>query len=176
MRKLAAFCLVFMLGLTAAHTAFSQDPARPEVHFYRLDFVLQELGDDGKPVNNRSYSATVSTEPAERCSIRSGTRIPLVTGDDKGTKQIQYIDLGVSIDIQRLHEVNHQLAMSVVAEISSLGAPVPQANQDDPVIRQTKGQNTILAAPGKATNIVFTSDNLDNKGRMQLTVTVTPLG
>src|SRR5713226_2431533 len=112
-----ATTLVFCL-LTATCTLVAQENDRtngktkviesPEtvqvpVHYYRLNFVIEELGTDGKPTNSRTYSSVVSTDPTEqeRGTIRTGSRIPIVTGalhgstgDGKLEFQYQYLDVG----------------------------------------------------------------------------------
>ena len=150
--------------------------------------MIQELGSDGKPTNSRTYSTIVSTDRTEHTSaIRTGSRMPIVTGALHGTSgdgkcefQYQYLDVGVNIDTQNVHEIGNQLAVYLKAEISSLAAPASPAPAtgselaNDPVIRQNSWFAPVVIPIGKAT-VVFSSDALESKGGMQLVVTVTPV-
>jgi hypothetical protein len=116
MRRITLVCFL-LLTLPVANKAFAQDvpkpaenpkPVEPAAHYYHLEFSIQELGADGKPTNSRGYSTTVSTDLHSRSwSIRTGSRIPIVTGALRGPTeageskleyQYQYIDVGVNID------------------------------------------------------------------------------
>ncbi len=196
MRKITALCSLLLVVPALAVCVSAQDSSKapeaakspePPAHYYHLDFVLQEVGADGKPTNARSYSATVSTGRDQRFSaIRTGLRVPVITGalhgpttpgDSKLEYQYQYIDVGVNIDTQDVHEVGHQLAISLKAEVSSLAdgaASSVTGLPNDPVIRQNMWQASVLIPVGKAT-VVFSSDALDSKGSMQLVVTATLL-
>jgi hypothetical protein len=173
MRKIAILRLVLLFVPLLAVPVFAQEThaQAPEAHFYHLDFVVKELGDDGKVVNSRTYLTTISTEGMS--SVRTGTKIPLRT-NDKGEIKINYIDIGVNIDCQRVHESAEGLAMQISAEISSLATPIGTGNTPDPIIRQNRWQSTTVLPIGKP-SIVFSSDNLENKGKMQVEVTATPM-
>jgi hypothetical protein len=188
MRKSLALASLLLLVPAIAHAALAQTASEPAKaieppHYFHLDFVVQEVDASGKPTNSRSYSTTVSTDPRDSPTIiRAGSRIPLITGSDKGGggQQYQYIDIGVNIDARSAHEVGRMLALNVSAEISSVAAKVNFPGPDslitsgDPVIRQNKWQSYVLVPTGKAT-VIFDSDNLEDKGKMQLVITATPL-
>lgn len=199
MRKFTiAGCLLLLipalvLRAGAQDTAKAPDtpaPPEPPAHYYHLEYVVQELGSDGKPTNSRTYSTIVSTERAQHFSaIRTGSRVPIVTGalhgptgEAKGAElefQYQYLDVGVSIDSQNVREVGSQLALYVKAEISSLADSPPSTASasglvNDPVIRQNMWQAPVVIPIGKAT-VIFSSDALENKGGMHLVLTATPL-
>jgi len=190
MRKLALiWCLAF-LTISFGQRSFAQEstPA-PEptkasqapAHFYHLDFVVQELGADGKPANSRSYTAIVSTDSRDHgTSIRTGSKIPIATGSYSAgasqalvNTQYQYVDVGVNIDAHNTREIGRQLSLDLIAEVSSV-APTNDASIHQPVIRQNKWQASILIPIGKAT-VVFTSDSLDSKSSMQVVMTATAL-
>src|SRR5580692_2815282 len=88
------------------------DTVQAPVHYYRLNFAIEETDADGKPTNSRSYSITVSTDPRETDGkIRTGSRIPIATGsirssgvDGKLDFQYQYLDVGVNIDTRQVRE------------------------------------------------------------------------
>jgi hypothetical protein len=189
MRKLTLiFC--FLVLVSFGRTAFAQDPPNAQeqakapdaaAHFYHLDFVVQEMGADGKPTNSRTYTSTVSTGPRDRgASIRTGSRIPVPTGASSANEsqalvntQFQYVDVGVNIDARNAREAGRQLSLDLNADISSI-APTMDPRVRQPVIRQNKWQASVLIPIGKPT-IVFTSDSLDSKGSMQVVMTATAL-
>jgi hypothetical protein len=188
MRKLALICCLAFLTMSFGQRSFAQEstpapepnkaPQMP-VHFYHLDFVVQEMGADGKPANSRSYTATVSTDSHDHgTSIRTGSKIPIATGSSGSgpalvNTQWQYIDVGVNLDVRNTHEIGRQLSLDLVAEVTSVGSTT-DASLHQPVIRQNKWQASVLIPIGKAT-VVFTSDSLDNKGSMQVVATATAL-
>ena len=182
MRKITStICLLILASFGC--TVFAQDPQNateqakaPEAaaHFYHLDFVVQEIGADGKPANSRTYTTTVSTGPRDRgASIRTLSRIPVVSGEAQGNAQFQYVDVGVNIDARNAKEIGRDLFIDLNADISSI-APTIDQHLHQPVIRQNKWQASVLIPVGKAT-VVFTSDSLDSKGSMQVVVTATAL-
>jgi hypothetical protein len=190
MRKIAISCLL-LLTLPFSAGAFAQDELQnktPETangaaldrivpeqpHYYHLDLVVKELGEDGKPVNSRTYSCTVSTARGERDSVRIGSRIPILTASDEKNAQFQYQDVGVSFDVNEVREAEGKVAMNLLAQISSLGASAQIAGVSEPVIRQNRWQAPVLIPIGKPT-VVFTSDDTDSKGGMQVVVTATLL-
>jgi hypothetical protein len=193
MRKITIFCCLLLLTLPFGHRTPAQDagnapqaakaqdtakPPAPPVHYYHLDFVVEEVGSDGKPVNSRTYSTTVNTSsPRGGMSIRTGSRIPISTGSFNDGKtqnmQFQYENVGVYIDVGEAHEIDRELALNVSTELTSLAAAAdPDTRQ--PVIRENKWQAPILIPIGKP-SVVFTSDSLDSKGSTRVVVTATLL-
>src|SRR5215469_15187537 len=94
-RLILVFCLVISASAAGRYglaqddtktgsTAKTQDAAKTleaPSHYYHLDFVIQELGADGKPVNSRSYSTDVNTRPhGDTSMIKTGSRIPIIVG------------------------------------------------------------------------------------------------
>jgi len=190
MRKLVLICCLAFLTMSFGQRSFAQEstPAAEQTkasqspaHFYHLDFVVQELGVDGKPTNSRSYTAIVSTDSHDHgTSIRTGSKIPIATGSYSAgasqalvNTQYQYVDVGVNIDAHNTREIGRQLSLDLIAEVSSV-APTNDASIHQPVIRQNKWQASILIPIGKAT-VVFTSDSLDSKSSMQVVMTATAL-
>jgi hypothetical protein len=184
MRKIVFFCSILLLVPLAASQARGQDtankqpasaaPAEP-VHYYHFDFIVEDLDSAGKVVNSRSYSTTVDTEPHYLTSIRTGTRIPVITGTAAGNTQYTYIDVGVNLDIRDVHEVGQQLALDLTAELSGeSSAPPPDPNFHEPVLRQNRWASRVIIPIGKRT-VVFTSDSLDSKGSTRVVVTARPI-
>ena len=148
----------------------SETKSQPDVHFYHLEFVLKELGDDGRVVNSRTYHTDVSTD-GRNSLMRTGTKVPVRTND----KDMAYLDVGVNLDCGSARETPQGLALQITAEISSLANPsggTPEAG--NPLLRQNKWSSMTVLPIGKPT-VIFSSDNLENKGRMQLEVTATPI-
>jgi hypothetical protein len=177
MRKMAMGVAVMSMVLASAGL-LGQDaaPATPE-HFYRLNLTVEEINDAGKVENTRSYFETVVTGRVggAQGQIRTGSRIPIATGAHDGATQFQYVDVGVNVDVRQVREIGEKLSFTLTAEVSSLaqeehavaGSPV-----GDPVIRQNKWDSSVLIPVGKPT-LVFSADDLDSKGKMQVVVTAT---
>jgi len=190
MRKIAISCFL-LLTLPFAGRTFAQNEtkvseagkqAEQVVHYYHLDLAVQEVGENGKPVNSRTYSCMVSTARGERDSVRVGSRVPIATGSSSNgaeavNTQFQYQDLGVDFDVNEVHEVAGKLAMNLGAEIHSLGPITHIGGPNGPVepaSQHNRWQTPVLIPIGKAT-VVFTSDDIDSKGGMQVVATATLL-
>jgi len=181
MRKLVPLNFVFILLCLALFTvpAIAQEgktqapptpEAKPDARYYHLEFVLKELGDDGRVVNNRTYHTDVATG-GRFSQVRAGTKIPVRTNDKD---EIQYLDLGVNIDCDSAHETPQGLGLHISAEISSIANSPGSGESGSPIVRQNRWSSETLLPIGKPT-VVFSSDNLENKGRMQVEVTATPI-
>jgi hypothetical protein len=179
MRKLASvYPVLILLTLTlfpavaTAQDTKAPDAAAPrtEVHFYSLEFLLKEVGDDGKVVNSRTYHTSISTD-GRNSSVRAGTKIPIRVNDKDN---IQYLDIGVNIDCEMARETAQGLALQIKAEISSLANPPAGSESLTPIVRQNRWQSMTQLPIGKPT-VIFSSDNLENKGKMQVEVTATQL-
>jgi type II secretory pathway component GspD/PulD (secretin) len=85
--------------------------------------------------------------------------------------QFQYLDIGVDIDVRDAIEDAGKLNLSVVSNASSLAgsAVAPRA----PIVRQNKWDSKVSVPIGKPT-VIFSSDNLEDKGKIQLELTATP--
>jgi hypothetical protein len=171
-----AVSLLVSPGLRAQDSAkASTSEANPPEHFYRLNFTLEEINDAGKVDNSRSYIAMIVTGRPGGQQIRTGSRIPIATGTASGSTQFQYLDLGVNFDVRQVKDVGDKVSFNLSAEVSSLaqeqhlvaGSPV-----GDPVIRQNRWDSVVLIPVGKPT-VVFSADDLDSKGKMQVELTAT---
>lgn len=199
MRKSTLFCTLLLLAPAFASLGRPQEATRsneagkasetakapePAAHYYHLDFIIQEVGADGKPTNGRKYSTIVNDRNDEPGDIRTGSRVPIITGalhgatgDGKLEFQYQYLDVGVSIGTRNVREIDHQLAFKLKVEVSSLAesTATPAAEMpNDPVVRQNMWQAAVVVPIGKPT-VVFSSDSLNNKGGMQLVVSATAM-
>lgn len=194
MRKITFFCTVLLLTLAFRQSAFAQNATgeqsspkaqdttqAPAVHYYHLDFVIDELGSDGKPVNSRTYTTTVNTDTHSTTSIRTGSRIPIAVGSftSGGGKvsavadtQFQYQEVGINIDVRHVQEIGRQLALDLTAELSGVAAT--DQNLHEPVFRENRWQASVIIPIGKQ-SVVFTSDSIDSKGSTRVLVTATPI-
>jgi hypothetical protein len=184
MRKSALISTALFLLTVAVFTApalpqeaKAQEAAAPsskaEQRYYHLEFVFKEINDDGRVVNSRTYDTSASTVDGRNSSVRAGTKIPVRTNNKAGDIQIEYIDVGVNIDCGSARETPQGLALQITAEISSLANP-SSSGEWPPIVRQNRWSSMTQLPLGKPT-VVFSSDNLENKGRMQVEVTATQI-
>jgi len=162
--------LVLMM---AASTCWGED-AEP-AKFYKLEFVVKEV-EGTRIVNSRAYSLVAATKG--RAEIRAGSKVPYVSSSmpaEKGSPsaaQYQQIDVGVSIDVVGIKEVQDRLSFDMTAEVSSI-AETPSASVN-PVIRQNRWRSYVLI-PLKKQTVLVSSDNVDARSNMQIEVTATPI-
>lgn len=170
--------LILLCFSLFAAPATPQDAKSPEAQasapktdaqYYHLEFVLKELDAAGRVVNNRAYNTSISTD-GRNSYVRTGTKIPIRVNDKDN---IQYLDVGVNIDCDMARETAQGIALQIKAEISSLANPPAGSEALTPILRQNRWQSMTQLPIGKPT-VVFSSDNLENKGRMQVEVTATP--
>ena len=170
MRKSILICLVLALTAGSARLFAQQDAGKssnPATQFYRLLFTVQQVDSSGKITNNRVYSTSIADDHNPE-QIRTGTRVPIKT-NDKG--EIQYLDIGVNIDCNDAHEMDGKLALGVTAEISSLAMETGNSNTT-PVVRENHWQASVLVPLGKP-SVIFSSDDLQGKGKVQMELTAT---
>lgn len=193
MRKIVFFCSILLLVPIVTPIAGAQEtsakqpataaPVQP-VHYYHLDFIVEDLDVSGKVVNSRSCSTIVDTEhPPQTSMIRTGSKIPIIIGSSaneagkpNSIDEYQYENIGVDLDIFNVHEVGRQLAFDLTANLSGEASSTRSAGQDPnhPVIRENRWQSKVLIPIGKRT-VVFTSDSLDSKGSTRVVVNATPI-
>jgi hypothetical protein len=170
--------MLVVAWMTVVGFAQEATPPREEVKVFRLDYVLKEL-EGGKVINSRSYSTLLSSETAspQANRIRAGNKVPIPTGTAVG---LQYQDVGVSIDSRFLKEAQNQLALNVVAEVSSVvtetsvGGAASVGTMTAPLIRQSQWGASIVVPLRKAT-LIFSSDDPTLKRQTQLELTATPI-
>jgi hypothetical protein len=166
--------LVACGALAAQEKQKRESDAQAEiVQPYRLDFSLNEK-EDGKILNSRHYSMSLTQGDANR--IRIGTRVPVATAsnDDSKNVQFQYIDVGTNIDC-RLETIGEDTKLHVTSEVSEIdtttGGSEPRLG---PIIRQFKIEGYSLLTTGKPIQ-VGSVDDPNSKRQFQLEVTVTKL-
>ena len=169
MRRLIVFCFALVLSAAPIWTFAQQDgkPTETATHYYRLSFSIQEVGETGKVTNSRAYATSIATGPGPTAQIRTGDKVPMVT-DNKG--EVQYVDVGVSIDCIHAQEVDGKFSVQITADISNTTkGTAPSA---PPLIRANRWSATVLVPIAKPT-IIFSSDNLQDKGKLQVELTAT---
>ena len=133
----------------------SEDPAPTK--FYKLAFVIQEV-DGAKVINTREYD--VIDAEGKLCSIRTSSAA-LIQG--------QSYNVSVSIDAFELRETETGLALAVNAGIVS----VP--SEDTTPVARKNSWNSFLIVPMKKLTLLFSSDDVSSKHKLQLVLTATPL-
>lgn len=168
MRRILFFSFALMLFAVPAFAQQDSKPAEKPTHYYRLSYSVQEVGETGKVINSRSYETSIATGNGPPAQIRTGDKVPVLTDSKEGN--VQYIDVGVSIDCTRALEVDGKLSVQMTADISNTTkGTVPSAL---PLIRANRWAANVLVPIAKPT-IVFSSDNLQDKGKVQVELTAT---
>lgn len=184
MRKLMLICALVLGTLVPLRQARAQDSAKPEEagrssesapHFYRVTFVVEEIGANEKPTNSRTYTTTISTDRHFVGSIRTGSRVPIPIGTSgpASPSQFQYVNTGINFDIMNVVEIGHELSFNLTADINSV-ADAKDPSLREPVTRQNRWQAAVLIPIGKA-SVVLTSDALDSATNLRVSMTATPL-
>ncbi len=188
MKPISTLVVLFMLSLLPIAVRAQNPPeaavTAPPQHFYRVHFAVAELDAAGKATNTRSYEETVATtgsgHPVGDQVIKTGSRVPIATGSyatngnpaNLANTQFQYIDLGVNLDVRDATEHGEKLGFRLKAEVSSVARQTEIGGIGEPVIRQNVWDSLVLIPIGKPT-VVFSADDLDSKGKMQVEVTAT---
>jgi len=123
-------------------------------HIYRLTYIITNT-ESGKQPTTQHVSLIV--QPGARTVLKQGIRVPIISGTTKtGTNtsnsQVQYIDLGLSINSSvegspdDLHLQTHIEESGIVQEQTVMGV-------QDPLIRQTSLESNALLTQGKSLSI-----------------------
>lgn len=153
---------VFAAVLAIRGAAVAQNDANKR-EFFRLDFVLKE-SEGGKMVNTRSFQMMAVTNENATSSIRSGDKIPVPSVGTGGTTI--YIDVGVNLDVRRLHRTGDELELDITAEASNADT--------SNIIRQTRW-NSLVTIPIRKPVVIFSSEGPSAKRQLQLEITATPI-
>ena len=164
-------CLIVLAISSISALRVRADQSPPPDKFYRLHFVVQEV-DGTKVVNSREYDTTSLTNSPRSCSIRTASRVNLPAGPNS----YQNYSLEVRIDASGLREIPGGLALEVEAIIDTLSQdPVIGSNPEHgPVVRDNSWKSTLVVPTKKAT-VIFSSDDLTSKHKMQMVLTATPI-
>ena len=149
---------------------------------YRLDYVVREL-EDGKRINSRLYSLSLSGKSTQRFALRVGSKVPIEktafhgTGVSSGT--VEYQDVGINID-SRLYELPDDILLNTTFESSSIVTPEKPAEERGnpislpPVFRQVRFNGDSLVTLGKPT-VIATLDDVTTNRRYEIEVTATKM-
>ena len=191
--KLASALLVFTLAFSL--TAWPQEAQSPQTaqasassyeqspeRYFRLNFRVLDVSPEGKVVDSRLYHEMIASGPKSdrSSSIRTGDRIPIVSGSGSAASnlQFQYIDTGTNIDVEHAEIVDRTLRLEVKVSISSFSTSdsssyIP-AGFKEPIIRQVTW-NSYVTVPINQPTIIFSADNNADKGKTQLELTAVPI-
>ena len=161
-------CLTVVLAATTLWAQEQKPPASNST--YKLDYVFSEL-QDNKRVNTRSY--TVLVRVTNKAVLKLGTRVPIAVGSKEDTNQIQYLDIGQSIDSRVKQELDSAIDLETTADTSSVVTePQPSNRTGDPVIRQVRYDMENVVPLGRLT-LLGSADEIDGTRRLQIEVTAT---
>ncbi len=156
--------LFIALVLLCAAAVFAQE-SKPEQHAkYKLEFVLKQL-DHGKVMSTHNFVMSAEANGGSS-QIRTGNRIPVDVGGDKG---MQYMDVGFNCDA-RIGQANpNSVGLEVGWELSTM----PGTSGSERIVRQVRTRSTPLVTFGKPT-VVSSVDDINSGQQFELDVTVTP--
>ncbi|MEO8737748.1 MAG: hypothetical protein ABI380_14560 [Edaphobacter sp.] len=183
MKRMLRFAVVIMAvclpGYGQQTTAAESKPANSAVQElgkdqrFRLTFVLRETDENGKVLNSREYEAMIGAIPRQgnpNVSIRNGIRMPVPTSPTNSS--YTYQDVGANFDINSFTVVSsNRVALNVSAEVSNIDSAAKNP-VNPPLIRQNKwtGNEQIVLGERK---VIFSSDDLTSRNKMQVELTVT---
>lgn len=156
----------------------SADQGGKPIQPYRLDFSFSEL-EDGKKVNSRHYSMSLTAGSANEMKI--GSRVPVAVGEgERIPPQYQYLDLGTNL-WANLRQSGEDLQLEIRSEISwtkhedvDVAPRAPHTAFTPPVVSQIKINGSTLLQTGKPMIIGMADDPYSNR-QFQLEVTATKL-
>jgi hypothetical protein len=165
------FAVSLILILVSTATLAQEAKPQPPTSTYRLDYVFSEM-QENKRINARSY--TLLLRVMDKGVIKTGSRVPVFTGGSKEAgNQIQYLDIGMSIDCRIGQELDSGIDLTTNVDTSSLVPEQPGENRTgDPVIRQVRYAVDNVVPVGKQT-LLGSADEVDGTRRLQIEVTAT---
>lgn len=117
---------------------------------YRLTYTFTDTDSDTRA---RTQTLAVVAASGERTILKQGSKVPIVTGtydsdNSKANTQVQYLDVGLTIDVT---VVGHADILSLHSKVeqSSLADEKSGVGPQDPVVRQSVFENTTTITPGK---------------------------
>ena len=116
---------------------------------YRLTYTLTEM-DGSKRIGTQHFAMTVT--PGRDGRIKLGSKVPIATESSNpaslSPSQVQYMDVGLSISAH-IREFATGVSLDSNVEQSGISEEQSTVGRGDPVIRQTRLENTALLTPGK---------------------------
>jgi hypothetical protein len=189
------FAVAALLALSVfAVRGSAQDVPKPESKksantvTLRVQVTFTE-SEGEKKLGNLPYTffirvAEQTPVPSPWTKVRVGSRVPVATGNDKGTTQFQYIDVGTNIDARGYSLDDGRFDIYLDLERSWVEGDVPiqtekslnssgNGNADhfkEPIIRQFKTELTLTMRDGQTVQNTQAADPIS--GRL-ITTTVT---
>jgi hypothetical protein len=144
----------------------------------KLQIVLSEY-DGTKRIANLSYAMPLvvsGSKPTGYSTLRIGVKVPVTTADSKsGSTQIQYIDVGTSIDARVAHADDGKYQVDLKVDRSSLYVSARDQNgkiagkewsdgeappSTQPLVRQYRGDVGMFLREGQASEGTVATDPL----------------
>jgi type II secretory pathway component GspD/PulD (secretin) len=116
---------------------------------YRLIYTINE-SDSGKHTAAQSFALIVAS--GGKTTFKQGARVPIVTGvsgDQASGTQVQYMDVGLSIEASADGYMDGLRLRSKV-EQTNLADEKSGIGAQDPIVRQTVLDDTSTLTPGKS--------------------------
>ena len=128
-----------------------------------------------KKIKSLPYTLLFDTNRTAR--LRVGSRVPVATGKDNGALQYQYIDVGTNLDCSAKPTSEGKYLVTMFLERSWVEGDVfvytgaelssPEKRQDNmfrqPIIHQTKFDNTIVMRDGQTAETNLAADPLNGR-------------
>jgi hypothetical protein len=116
---------------------------------YRLTYTLTET-DGGKRLGTQHFAMIVVS--GRKTVLKQGNRVPLVAGSVSTSggaqTQVQYLDIGLSIDAS-IEESADGVKLNTAVEQSSIAEEKSGLGPQDPIVRQAKLEGTSILTTGK---------------------------
>lgn len=120
----------------------------PDTDSRRFVFTLTEFDHD-KKVNSRSFE--MLSRDRENSNLNTGSRVPIVSANSKD-KDIQYIDIGLVVNIEYSLRQDGRLDIAVVLNLSNIASPAGESQSfTPPIIRQTHSAINAVIVPDTPT-------------------------
>jgi hypothetical protein len=132
---------------------------------YRLTYTVREL-DGSKVIGAQHYSAIVAS--GSTTILKQGSRIPVLTSDDKGGTSVTYLDIGQDIEASLDSSLDEARLRTKVIRSSVADEKSTVATQD-PVIRQTTLEGTSILVQNKPL-VIGTLDIPDSTRHQEIEV------
>ena len=144
-------------------------------HPYRLTYTITER-DAGKVIGIQHVAVDLIS--GQRSELRNGSKIPVVAGNYKSgssstESQFTYLDIGLSFDAT-LQETASGAVLKSQVEQSEVGGESTLSNSNEPIIRQTRIEGSVLLVPGKAVSL-GSLDRIGTTRHVDVEVTLEPL-
>ncbi|MGD0893068.1 MAG: hypothetical protein ABR923_16215 [Terracidiphilus sp.] len=142
---------------------------------YRLIYTLTDT-DGGAQARTQTLAAVLAS--GERAILKQGSKVPIITGtydsdNSKANTQVQYLDVGLTIDAT-VEGHGDDLSLHSKVEQSSLAEEKSGAGPQDPVLRQSVLEITTTITPGKPL-IIGKIDILGTTHKQEISVIAEPV-